>query len=124
MSSLKVIFIAFLMISVFVLGCSSDEEKKTSHFERGLAHFGLGDINLAGTTVARAVELDPAYVNARLLLAEIYLRKRDFALAQEQALEILIMCRRKFIRGRIRKKKPSPDTRICSRSIRTRPNLI
>ncbi len=43
MSRLKVIFIAFLIISVLVLGCSSDEEKKASHFERGLAYFGLGE---------------------------------------------------------------------------------
>ena len=62
-----------------------------AYYFKGLSHFGLGDINPAGTTLVKAVELDPAFVNARLLLAEIYLRKRDFALAQEQALAILKM---------------------------------
>ena len=62
-----------------------------AYYFKGLSHFGLGDINPTAKTLSKAIELGPAFVNARLLMAEIYLRKRDFALAQEQALEILKM---------------------------------
>ena len=76
-------------LSLFDRLIAEEPGSARAYYFKGLAHFGLGDINLAGTTLARAVELDSAFVNARLLLAEIYLRKRDFALAQAQTLEIL-----------------------------------
>ena len=56
----------------------------------------MNDTNSAQTALFRAVELDAAFVRARLLLAEIYLRKRDFGLAQEQATQILLKYPRNY----------------------------
>ena len=61
-----------------------------AYYFKGLAHFGMNDTNSAKTALFKAVELDAALAKARLLLAEIYLRNHDFALAQEQATHVLL----------------------------------
>lgn len=42
MPQLKVIFPAFLILLLTIFGCSSDEEKKTAHFEKGTAYIAEG----------------------------------------------------------------------------------
>ena len=61
-----------------------------AHYFKGFSYFGMNDINSARTAIFKAVELDTAFVRARLLLAEIYLRNRDFVLAQDQATQVLL----------------------------------
>jgi putative PEP-CTERM system TPR-repeat lipoprotein len=46
---------------------------------------------LAKSAISKAVELNPRHIKAKLLLADIYLRQRDFALAQKETQEIVAL---------------------------------
>jgi hypothetical protein len=46
---------------------------------------GQRRIQVAKTSLAKAVELNPKYVKARMLLAEMAMRDRDFERAQRRA---------------------------------------
>ena len=56
-----------------------------AHYVRGRAHLGNGESNIAKMALIDALEINPKHVRSRILLAGIYMRKRDFALAQDEA---------------------------------------
>jgi tetratricopeptide (TPR) repeat protein len=67
-------------------------ENSTAHYFKGLCLIGKGDLELAKGSLLKAVELNPRLVDARLILADFYLRARDKDLARKQidsVLEIL-----------------------------------
>ena len=64
MSSLKFLFISILIESLLVLGCSSDEDKKASHFAKGLAYVEKSEYKSARLEFKNAIQIDPKYVNA------------------------------------------------------------
>lgn len=73
-----------------------DLEKEDSndprvYYFQGLCQIGLGQNEMARAAVSKAVELDPSYLKACLLLADIYFHERAFDLAQKQADEVLKM---------------------------------
>lgn len=59
------------------------------HYFKGLCQIALGDTDQAAASVAKAVELNPAYLKAHLLLADIYFHQQSFELATKQASEVL-----------------------------------
>jgi tetratricopeptide (TPR) repeat protein len=59
------------------------------HYFKGLAFLGQGKGQLAMKEMVRAVELNPRFTDARVILAEGYLREREKNLAREQIDAIL-----------------------------------
>jgi tetratricopeptide (TPR) repeat protein len=55
-----------------------------AHYLIGLGHLGKGETRIAKAELIKALELNSTLVEARLLLAEIYLRERDFTFAQKE----------------------------------------
>ena len=68
----------FLMVSALVFpGCSSDEEKKTSHFEKGEIYLQKGEYKSAELEFRNAIQIDPEFVDAYERLGETYLKLGD-----------------------------------------------
>ena len=62
MANLKkaVPFILFIIVfSVILPGCSTDEEKKQKHFEKGTAYFNNNEFKNAEIEFKNAVQIDP-----------------------------------------------------------------
>jgi tetratricopeptide (TPR) repeat protein len=59
------------------------------HYYLALAHMGNKDIQQAKTELAEAVKLNPRYIEARLVLADLQAKSGAQDLAIEQAQEIL-----------------------------------
>jgi len=74
-----------------LLGSLEKQEPKDPrlHYFKGLCHIGLGRNEQARASVARAVELKPEYLKARLLLADIHYHERNFDMALSDAAEVL-----------------------------------
>jgi Tfp pilus assembly protein PilF len=54
------------------------------HYFKGFAHFTKGEVKSAKLALATAVDLQPTFIKAQLLLAEAYLRTRDIELAKKE----------------------------------------
>lgn len=72
----------------------SDLEKEEPNnprvpYFKGLCQVALGETDQAAASVSKAVELNPAYLKAHLLLADIYFHQQSFELAAKQATEVL-----------------------------------
>ena len=69
--------LVFLMLLVFlsVSGClaKSDEEKKAEYFEKGKTYIEEGDLKSAELELRNAIQVDPEYAEAYLLLGETLL---------------------------------------------------
>lgn len=55
-----------------------------AHYFRGLSHMGKGDPKMGRQDLLKAVELNPGLLEARLILAEVYLNERNADLARQQ----------------------------------------
>jgi tetratricopeptide (TPR) repeat protein len=55
-----------------------------AYYCRGLSHIGKGDTRMGQQDLLKAVEFNPGLLDARLLLAEFYLRDRNADLARQQ----------------------------------------
>ncbi|WP_321495874.1 tetratricopeptide repeat protein [uncultured Desulfobacter sp.] len=66
------------------LGIEDPKSYKIQYF-KALCCIGLGELPQAASAALRAVDLKPEYIQARLLLSEIYLRQQSFDLAVNQA---------------------------------------
>ena len=73
----KVIFAVFLIITLALFGCASDEEKKVDHFNKGLAYFEKGEFKNARLEFKNAIQIDPKYVDAYEKLGETNLKIGD-----------------------------------------------
>ena len=74
MDRLKVFFMFSLITTLVISGCSSNEEKKASHFQKGAAYLEQGDYNSARLEYKNAVRLDPDFVAAHLKLGDTSLK--------------------------------------------------
>jgi tetratricopeptide (TPR) repeat protein len=61
------------------------------YYFKGLAHLGQGETRLGRADVAKAVELNPRFIKAKLLLAELYFRDRDYVQAQKESESVLAL---------------------------------
>ena len=50
-----------LIVIVFVLSCTSDTDKKVSHFEKGVGYFDKGEYKAAEIEFKNAIQIDPKY---------------------------------------------------------------
>ncbi len=68
--------IVFMVLSAFIIisGCTSDEEKKLSHFEKGKAYFEKGEYKSAELELKNVIQIDPRHIEAHEKLGEIYLK--------------------------------------------------
>jgi len=57
-----------------VMACSSDDEKKAAHLEKGKAYFEKGEYKSAEIELKNAIQIDPQYVDAYIMLAETSLK--------------------------------------------------
>ena len=55
-------------------GCSSDEEKKVAHYEKGVSYFNKGEYKSAELEFKNAAQIDPEYIDAYAKLGETYLK--------------------------------------------------
>ena len=74
MRILKHLGLICLIAVLLFSGCSSDEEKKQIHFEKGKALFEKGDFKSARLEFKNAIQIDPKFVTAQLKLAETELK--------------------------------------------------
>lgn len=70
--------IAFLLL-VFIAGalgagCSSDQERKTAHYQKAVGYFEKEDYKSAELELRNAVRIDPSFRDAQLKLGEVYLK--------------------------------------------------
>ena len=64
----------FLLISGLASGCSSDpEERKISHYEKGMEYVNAGELHSAIIEFRNAVQIDPRFADARYQLGLAYL---------------------------------------------------
>ena len=78
MKSRMIQFVATLMALTFIfIGCSSDEEKKASHLEKGKTYFESGEYKSAELEFRNAIQIDPEFVDAYARLGETYLKLGD-----------------------------------------------
>ena len=63
------------------------EEPKAprTYYFKGLCFIGTGNYDQAKTSVGKAVEINPGYFKARMLLSDIYLHEQSFDPAQKEA---------------------------------------
>jgi len=59
------------------------------YYFKGLCFIGTGNYDQAKISVGKAVELNPGYFKARMLLADIYMHERSYDLAQKEATNAL-----------------------------------
>ena len=76
-------------ITIFKQLIKEDPRSDSDHYYKGVAHLGKGKIRIAKRALATAVELNPRFIKAKLLLAETYLREHDFDMAQKESQEVL-----------------------------------
>jgi len=60
--------VSVLMAVAVISACSSDEEKKASHLEKGKSYFQKGEYKSAELELKSAIQIDPKYVDAYMAL--------------------------------------------------------
>ena len=63
-----------LVVLLALAGCLSKEDKKQSHFTRGKEYFDKGEFKAAKIELKNAIQMDPKFVQAHMLLAETSLK--------------------------------------------------
>ncbi len=76
-------------LAVFAPLVEEEPEAERAHYFMGVAYLGDGNPGRAQTSLRKAVDLDPDYDRAKLLLAEIHLRQRNFREARRLSEEVL-----------------------------------
>ncbi len=71
------IVVLLMVLAVFLAGCSSNEEKKASHLEKGKTYFEKGEYKSAELQFRNAILIDPEFVYAYERLGETYLKLGD-----------------------------------------------
>jgi len=67
-------------------GLEKEEPKAPRpYYFKGLCFIGTGNYDQAKASVGKAVELNPGYFKARMLLSDIYLHERSYEQAQKEA---------------------------------------
>jgi Tfp pilus assembly protein PilF len=71
------VVVLLMILALMITGCSSDEEKKASHLEKGKSYFEKGEYKSAELEFRNAIQIDPEFVDAYERLGETYLRLGD-----------------------------------------------
>ncbi len=67
--------VLFTLILVVIAGCGiSPEEKKAAHYQKGMAYINSGEYRAAVIEFRNAVQIDPAFADARYQLGLAYLK--------------------------------------------------
>jgi Tfp pilus assembly protein PilF len=74
---LHIVQLMLIAVAFVFSGCSSDEEKKASHFEKGKSYFEKGEYKSAELEFRNAIQIDPEFVDAYERLGETYLKLGD-----------------------------------------------
>jgi tetratricopeptide (TPR) repeat protein len=78
-------------IGIFDQLIKEEPRSSRAHYLKGFSHLGKGETQVAKASLAKAVELNPKYVKARMLLIDMVMRDRDFERAQRESQEILAL---------------------------------
>ena len=76
-------------IGVFDQLLSEEPRSYKAHYLKGLAHLGKGESQVAKASLSKAIELNGKFAKAKILLAEIAMKERDFEYAQRLCTDIL-----------------------------------
>ena len=71
------LFIVFIIVTFALSACSSDEEKKLSHLQKGNTYFEKGEYKSAQLEFKNALQIDAKYADAYEKLAETDLKLGD-----------------------------------------------
>ena len=75
--SIALLALSLLALTLTTIGCSSDEEKKDAHFQKGVGYFEKGEYKSAELEFRNAIQIDPEFVDAYEQLGETYLKLGD-----------------------------------------------
>ena len=81
------------LVALLAWGCSDPESAKRSFLERGSAYMAEGRVREAITQYRNAIEQDPRFGEARLKLAEAYLKDDQLPRALTEAVRAADCCR-------------------------------
>jgi tetratricopeptide (TPR) repeat protein len=73
----------------FSLVVTENPRNPMAFYFRALGHMGQGETKLAETDLLKAVELNPGIMDARLILADMYIRDKSPDLARQQVEKVL-----------------------------------
>ena len=76
-------------VTVFTSVIAEDAKSVDGYYLRGVAYMALGTNDLARKDVLQALEVDPNHLKARVALAELYLKGREFSLAKDELEKVL-----------------------------------
>ncbi|SCX95673.1 tetratricopeptide repeat protein [Desulfoluna spongiiphila] len=76
-------------LETFTVATKEDTTNANLFYLKGVSGMGLGKNDLARKDVLKALELKPNHLKARVALAELYLRDREFQLAKESLEKVL-----------------------------------
>jgi Flp pilus assembly protein TadD len=65
-------------IAIFDQLVKEEPRSARAHYLKGFCHLGKGETQVAKTSLTKAVELNPKDVKAKMLLAEIALKRAGF----------------------------------------------
>jgi Tfp pilus assembly protein PilF len=71
------VVVLLMILALMITGCSSDEENKASHLEKGKSYFENGEYKSAELEFRNAIQIDPEFVDAYERLGETYLKLGD-----------------------------------------------
>ena len=74
---------------IFSQLASEEPKSSTAHYFRGIACFTKGEINNSKASLTKAIELNPNFIKARFLLADIYMNEQRFDLARKEAEKVI-----------------------------------
>ena len=66
-----------IILTIFIpliFGCASDEERKQSHFDKGVAYFENQEYAAAEIEFKNTLQIDPQYFDAHIYLARSLLK--------------------------------------------------
>ena len=74
----RIYYPILLLVVLTICSCSSDEEKKIRHFEKGKAYYEKGEYKEAVLELKNALQIDPKYSEAYYMLGLTSLKQKDF----------------------------------------------
>ena len=74
----KVRLIFLFLFSIIIWGgCSSSEQRKIAHYQKGLEYVALDNVKAAILEFRNAIQIDPKYAEARYQLGLAYLKVNE-----------------------------------------------
>lgn len=87
--SVQVFISLFFILPLLLCSCSSPDEKKQAHFQKGMEYSAKGDTKSAIIELRNAIQIDPKFAQARYQLALLYLQQKDLRQGYQELLRVV-----------------------------------